>query len=240
MIERPNTQYRIYRSLAVGDNQGGGIGAMTLPGTRIRGVIVDNPSGSWIQLDGVGLGFQPYIPPYTMAWSVSLLPSVSELSAAYVAGPIGQSSSLAGAPVVIYVFESQVPSSPGSSFATTLPPTVIALSITLPLVGPNNNNVILPALGGAADYRILNCAASSHYSATGGIAAVIHRNAAPVPTDKIYMVSLGASAGTLNGPPFSVPPPGWSVGPGGALYVDGNTTVAGNVLEVMVAYVVDL
>jgi hypothetical protein len=122
MLERPNTQYRIYRSLAVGDNQGGGIGAMTLPGTRIRGVIVDNPSGSWVQLDGVGLGFQPYVAPYTMAWSVSLLPSVNELSAKYVAGPIGQVSFLAGAPVVVYVFENQVPSSAGSTFLTPSTP----------------------------------------------------------------------------------------------------------------------
>lgn len=121
MLERPNTQYRIFRSLAVGDDQGGGIGAMTLPGTRIRGVIVDNPSGSWVQLDGVGLGFQPFIAPYTMAWSVSLLPSVNELSAKYVDGPIGQPSSNAGAPAVIYVFENQVPSSPGSLFVTPAP-----------------------------------------------------------------------------------------------------------------------
>src|SRR5450759_2466133 len=118
MQERPNTQYRIFRSLAVGDDRGGGIGAMTLPGTRIRGVIVDNPSGSWVQLDGVGLGFLPFIAPYTMAWSVSLLPSVTELSAKYVAGPIGEASEIAGAPVVVYLFEAQVPSSPGSVFLT--------------------------------------------------------------------------------------------------------------------------
>ena len=122
MLEQPGTQFRIYRSAAVGDNQGGGIGAMMLPGTRIRGVIVDNPSGSWVKLDGVGLGFQPYIAPYTMAWSVSLLPSVTELSAVYVDGPIGQSSSNTGAPLVVYLFETQVPSSPGSAFVVSSAP----------------------------------------------------------------------------------------------------------------------
>lgn len=121
MQERPNTQYRIFRSAAVGDDQGGGIGAMTLPGTRIRGVIVDNPSGSWVILDGVGLAFQPYIAPYTLAWSVSLLPSVSELSARYVDGPTGQPSSTAGAPLVVYLFEAQVPSSAGSAFVVPAP-----------------------------------------------------------------------------------------------------------------------
>lgn len=124
MLEQPGTQFRIYRSTAVDDNQGGGIGAMTLPGTRIRGVIVDNPSGSWVKLDGIGLGFQPYIAPYTLAWSVSLLPSVNELSAAYVDGPTGQVSTSAGAPLVVYVFESQVPSSPGSNFQTAPPATL--------------------------------------------------------------------------------------------------------------------
>jgi hypothetical protein len=124
MLERPGTQFRIYRSATVGDNQAGGIGAMTLPGTRIRGVIVDNPSGSWVKLDGVGLGFQPYVAPYTLAWSVSLLPSVTELSAAYVDGPTGQSSSNAGAPLVVYLFEAQVPSSPGSAFVTPAPETL--------------------------------------------------------------------------------------------------------------------
>lgn len=116
MIERPDIQSRIYRSTGVGDNAGGGIGAMSLPGTRIRGVIVDNPSGSWVRLDGIGLGFQPFIAPYTLAWSVSLLPSVTELSAIYTVGPTGQTSAATGSPMVVYVFEAQVPSSGGSTF----------------------------------------------------------------------------------------------------------------------------
>jgi hypothetical protein len=116
MLERPNTQFAIFRSPTVGDNQAGGISAMRLPGSRIRGVIVDNPSGSWVKLDGIGLGFQPYIQPYTLAWSVSVLPSIDELSASYVPGPIGQPSTNAGSPLVVYVFEAQVPSSGGSTF----------------------------------------------------------------------------------------------------------------------------
>lgn len=116
MLERPNTAFRIYRSPTVGDNQAGGIGAMRLAGSRIRGVVVDNPSGAWVKLDGPGLGFQPYIAPYTLAWSISLLPSVDELSATYVVGPTGQPLNLSGAPIVVYLFEAQVPSSAGSSF----------------------------------------------------------------------------------------------------------------------------
>lgn len=151
MLERPATQFQIFRSVAVGDNQGGGIGAMQLAGSRIRGVIVDNPSGSWVKLDGPGLGFQPYIAPYTLAWSVSVLPSIQELSAAYVTGPTGQPSSTAGAPIVVYLFESQVPSSGGSQFVAqtgttqiatqtvTLSPAVVAIADLI--VAPPNQRI---------------------------------------------------------------------------------------------------
>lgn len=131
MLERPATQHRVYRSPTVGDNQAGGIGSMTLGGTRIRGVIVDNPSGSWVKLTGTGLDFEPYIQPYTLAWSVSLLPSVLEIGAAYVVGPTGQDESTAGSPIVVYLFEEQVPSSGGSQFVTPAPETVQPQAVTI-------------------------------------------------------------------------------------------------------------
>lgn len=144
MLERPSTQFRIFRSLTVGDNQAGGIGSMTLPGTRIRGIKVDNPSGSWVMLDGIGMAYQPFIQPYTLAWADSPLPSLAELKATYVTGPTGQPVSIAGQPLVVYLFEEQVPSSGGSQFVTSTPEelsitvTITALSIAqvTPILGP--------------------------------------------------------------------------------------------------------
>jgi hypothetical protein len=161
MLEQPNTQFAIYRSPTVGDNQAGGISAMQLPGTRIRGVIVDNPSGSWVKLSGTGLGFEPFIPPYTLAWSVSLLPSVLEIAASYVVGPTGQASSTAGAPLVVYLFEAQVPSSGGSAFIDSQAEQSTAWAIFT--AGQTvANQVLIPAV---ADKRIrLTYVAAKHTS----------------------------------------------------------------------------
>jgi hypothetical protein len=188
MQERPNTQYRIFRSLAVGDDQGGGIGAMTLPGTRIRGVIVDNPSGSWVQLDGVGLAFLPYIAPYTLAWSVSLLPSVSELSVRYVDGPTGQLSSATGAPIVVYLFEAQVPSSPGSTFVAG---SVRSYTIW-PIfnVGPGGSAPdvsLLPAIPGSS-YRIRFLSAKQPLTAADSVNLALMDS-----THSVFLGNVGLS-----------------------------------------------
>lgn len=170
MLERPNTQFAIYRSPTVGDNQSGGISAMVLAGTRIRGVIVDNPSGSWVKLSGTGLGFEPYIAPYTLAWSVSLLPSVLEIGASYVTGPTGQPASTAGSPIVVYLFEAQVPSSGGSQFVVPAPDTVAPAASTIIAVSTGGIAGVEyePAIVATRRMRLFSVQVGYHFGVLGG------------------------------------------------------------------------
>ena len=92
---KPPTLQRIYFSKAVGDNQSGGIGGME-PGFLIRGVTVDNPSGSWVLLQPTN----QFIAPFTFGWSSTLLPGSQVISASYVIGPTGQAISTFGQPAV--------------------------------------------------------------------------------------------------------------------------------------------
>lgn len=171
MLERPNTQFQIYRSPTVGDNQAGGISAMQLPGSRVRGVIVDNPSGSWVKLSGTGLGFEPYIAPYTLAWSVSVLPSVLEIAAAYVAGPIGQPSTTAGAPIVVYLFEAQVPSSGGSTFVNAVPETTPFNSeFAITVAGASLGTLVTPMATQRIRLFLLAATLSSAFAGVGLVA----------------------------------------------------------------------
>jgi hypothetical protein len=234
VIERPNTQFRIFRSKAVGDNQAGGIGAMTLPGTRIRGVIVDNPSGSWVMLDGVGLGFQPFIAPYTLAWSVSVLPSIAELSAAYVAGPIGQPSSSAGAPMVVYVFEAQVPSSGGSAFIQPVPEVIPPVATTLLVSSTGLTTVDYePGIPTTSRMRLLSCQVGYDYTDIG---FVLDSNASVIFRERLGVAPPGVTLGQVGISPESPQQTfdfgGLTMPPGQHLYIASQS--AFNVVPVIV------
>lgn len=218
MIERPNTQFRIYRSTIVGDNQGGGIGAMRLQGSRIRGVIVDNPSGSWVKLDGPGLGFQPYIAPYTLAWAVSLLPSVDEIIATYTVGPVGQPSSLAGAPLVVYLFEAQVPSSAGSTFSIASGLTQISTVGVLAVAATQQQQLV----AAVASQRISVLSVAVGYDWAAGNRAS-YQYEIPVLVQPYPFGSPGSGLAVINVNPQqpsieTVYPGGLSLAPGVALY----------------------
>lgn len=146
MLELPNAQTRTYRSTAVGDNQGGGIGSMALQGTRIRGVSVDNPSGSWVKLTWPSAN-DAWIPPFTLGWSITLVPSQLEVAAQYVGGPTGQSTSTAGMPITVYLSELPVPNSPGSPFVTPGEKIQSAL-LTIAAVPTEASVLFIPAAAG--------------------------------------------------------------------------------------------
>jgi hypothetical protein len=66
-------------------------------GLSIRGIRVDNQSGSWLSISISGLGVQ-FIPPYTLGWSqspYSPLSSITILSQ----GPINSQSTTQGGTV---------------------------------------------------------------------------------------------------------------------------------------------
>jgi hypothetical protein len=173
MLERPATQHRVFRSPTVGDNNAGGIGAMT-PRIRLQAsVLVDNPSGSWVKLFGTGLDFEPFVAPYTLAWSVSLLPSVLEIGAAYVVGPTGQPMSTAGSPLVVYLFEEQVPSSGGTPFIDSQPEVTSPGSAGTFFLNPIGSTFLEYGLGIVATQRMRLVSCSVGYSLTSGFANAV-------------------------------------------------------------------
>lgn len=89
---------------------GGDLRAISLPGSFIRGVEVDNRSGSWLQL----LGFDTFIPPYTLGWSVGMPHGASSVDIVSQDGPAGQVSTSEGSHYVVHLTDDMLPSSAGS------------------------------------------------------------------------------------------------------------------------------
>lgn len=132
-----------FRSVAVGDNQGGGIAAMQ-EGFLIRGVVIDNPSGSWVVLKPT----LQYIPPYTFGWSTNIVPGQQVMGAAYIDGPVGnQPSSKAGLPVVIYLYDIQVGNQAGYTFVDTNPDTLLLNGVVTATLAGSQPTLLTPPSG---------------------------------------------------------------------------------------------
>lgn len=80
-----------------------------LPAGQARGIIIDNPSGSWLRLYPTF----DYIPPYTLQWSRAFDGGVSSLRVMVENGPAGQLSSTEGDDVTVYLDSHPVSTSAG-------------------------------------------------------------------------------------------------------------------------------
>jgi hypothetical protein len=83
--------------------------AISLPAGQIRGITVDNPTGSWLHLYPT----YDYIPPYTINWARELPGDSVSLTLRFEDGPNGQQSSLEGGPIMVMLDSDPVAPSPG-------------------------------------------------------------------------------------------------------------------------------
>lgn len=94
-------------------------------GWQIKGIRVDNPSGSWLSV----APFNRSIPPYTLNWYTSYNASVANVSVKFVDGPVGKLSTLVGNPVTVTIYNTEVGSSDGVPFIGTTKPDVLIANI---------------------------------------------------------------------------------------------------------------
>lgn len=84
--------------------------AISMPGGSIRGVEIDNSSGSWLFIPS----FETYIPPFTIGWSMDFPYAASSIDIiAGNPGPVGQSSTAQGNGVTVFLNNENVGSNAG-------------------------------------------------------------------------------------------------------------------------------
>jgi hypothetical protein len=87
-------------------------------GSPIRGIKIDNTSGSWLSLIIPGLPVQ-YVPPYTLGWSMSLLTPLNTVTV-NSGGPSGSVSTNSGTNVTVYVYDESIGDSAGNTYYTPI------------------------------------------------------------------------------------------------------------------------
>jgi hypothetical protein len=75
----------------------------------IQGIVIDNPSGSWLRVTGI----EQYVPPYTVGWSYPVVPAAASLDVLFTDSPSGSPSELVGNPVTVNLYDELVPNHPG-------------------------------------------------------------------------------------------------------------------------------
>lgn len=139
--------------------------------TPIKGVVVDNPSGGWLNL----VELNDFVPPYTMAWARDFEYSGSALTVNYAVSPAGQVSTQFGDPYTVTLYDQPVGSSAGvpSQFIDQFNPIKLAfLTHTYtPGDAPGNTIFATAVTGGVKRIRVhqasLKCDAT--VSPFGGI-----------------------------------------------------------------------
>jgi len=103
---------------------------LTLPANRqIRGVSIDNPSGSWLLVTTTG----DTVPPYTLGWSRFLNPPALTVGIRFINSPTGTLSNpiLDGGPIVVTLDTNPQPNSTGyASGAAAQNPNIPAMEWT--------------------------------------------------------------------------------------------------------------
>jgi hypothetical protein len=123
-------------------------------GHPIRGLRVDNTSGSWLGVQIPSLAVQ-YVPPYTLAWSMTLLTPLSNVTI-LSGGPPGSVSTSTGDNVTVYAYSESVGDSNGNTYYTPVTASKILQSnLTFIGIGPGVTSVLqqLPPIIGSS-YRL--------------------------------------------------------------------------------------
>lgn len=118
-------------------------------GTVIRGISIDNPTGSWLLVQNS----LDYIPPYTLGWSKTLEYSAPSLTVLAGNGPTGQVGTATGSNWTLTIDSDPVTDSlgspaPGTAFVATGTDSIqqVASNILCPRsgVGGGSPNIIVP------------------------------------------------------------------------------------------------
>lgn len=88
----------------------GDVEAISLPAREARGIIVNNPSGSWLTV----YPLHDDVPPYTLLWSRDFPMSVANATVRYDNGPAGQVSTQDGDPFTVWLDTDPVGTSDGT------------------------------------------------------------------------------------------------------------------------------
>lgn len=73
-------------------------------GWQIAGIRIDNPSGSWLHVEGIDV----FVPPYTSGWSYDLTPSQLAVTVRWTNSPSGSLSSQVGGAATVELFDTPV------------------------------------------------------------------------------------------------------------------------------------
>ncbi len=81
-------------------------------GWQIAGIMVDNPSGSYLSVAGYS------VPPYTMGWTIGLTPTALWVDVLFVNSPSGSQGQLVGGPIVVTLYDTPLPNFSGQPSGT--------------------------------------------------------------------------------------------------------------------------
>jgi len=85
--------------------------AISLPTGPMRGIEIDNPSGSWLYIPSL----ETFVPPYIVGWSYSFPYDVTAIDIiANQDGPAGQPSTSDGDPVIVFLTDESIATSEGT------------------------------------------------------------------------------------------------------------------------------
>lgn len=109
-----------FRSRAVttpGAANSGDLPSISLVAGEARGIVIDNPSGSWLTVYPIA----DFVPPYTLQWTRDFPWGIASATVRYTNGPAEQPSSIEGDPMTVWLDSDPVGASngistPGSAF----------------------------------------------------------------------------------------------------------------------------
>ena len=132
-------------------------------GHPIRGLRVDNTSGSWLSVVIPSLPVQ-FIPPYTLAWSMTLLTPLSNVTI-NSGGPPNSFSTAGGTNVTVYAYTESAGDSNGNTYYTPIEQSRVLWKNDQRLVAPKIHTSFL-LMGGfvGQSFRILYFSAFPYYS----------------------------------------------------------------------------
>ena len=132
-------------------------------GSPIRGLRIDNTSGSWLGVQIPSLAVQ-YVPPYTLAWSVTLLTPLNNITV-LSGGPPNSFSTAGGTNVTVYAYTDSVGDSQGNTYYTPIEQARVLWKNDQRLVAPKTHTSwsLMTGLAGQS-YRILYFSAFPYYS----------------------------------------------------------------------------
>ena len=110
----------------------------------MRGLEIDNPSGSWLYIPSL----ETFVKPYIVGWSYSFPYDVAAIDIVAGNGPAGQPGTAEGDPVVVYLTDEQVATSEGSpslgdTFRPITTPVQNTFDTTTALQNPVGNTITL-------------------------------------------------------------------------------------------------